>query len=77
MIRALKPYPVYKDSKVTWLGLIPAHWRVQLLWTLSRLRVERNPGHLPLLSIFLNRGVILYDEGGGQVHPPSLDLSNS
>jgi len=26
--------------------------------------------------VFLNRGVIRYEEGGGQVHAPSLDLSN-
>lgn len=29
-----------------------------------------------MLSVFLDRGVIPYDEGGGQVHAPSLDLSN-
>lgn len=29
-----------------------------------------------LLSVFLDRGVIPYAQGGGQVHAPSLDLSN-
>jgi type I restriction enzyme, S subunit len=26
--QALKPYPVYKDSGVPWLGEVPAHWEV-------------------------------------------------
>jgi len=30
---------------------------------------------LRLLSVFLGRGVIPYEQGGGQVHKPSLDLS--
>ena len=28
------------------------------------------------MSVFLDRGVIRYEEGGGQVHAPSLDLSS-
>jgi type I restriction enzyme, S subunit len=33
------------------------------------------PPRSSLLSVFLNRGVIAYGEGGGQVHKPGLDLS--
>ena len=29
MIHNLKPYPAYKDSGVSWLGEVPAHWEVQ------------------------------------------------
>lgn len=65
-----------KDSGIPLLGNIPQHWEQQALWTLSKLRTERNPSNLPLLSVFLNRGVIRYEDGGGQVHAPSLDLSN-
>jgi type I restriction enzyme, S subunit len=65
-----------KPSGNTWLGDLPAHWEQHALWTLSKLRTERNSGNLPLLSVFLDRGVIQYEEGGGQVHAPSLDLSN-
>jgi len=28
MIRALPPYPAYKDSGVPWLGKVPVHWEV-------------------------------------------------
>ncbi len=30
-LRRFKPYPVYKDSGVEWLGEIPAHWEVKRL----------------------------------------------
>jgi type I restriction enzyme S subunit len=29
--RSFKPYPVYKDSGVEWMGEIPAHWEVKRL----------------------------------------------
>lgn len=74
--RGLNPAAPLKPSGIPWLGDIPEHWEQHALWTLSKLRVERNPGNLTLLSVFLDRGVIRYEEGGGQVHAPSLDLSN-
>jgi len=74
--RGLNPNTPMKSSGNPWLGDIPKNWGQQTMWTLSRLRVEKNPGGLPLLSVFLDRGVIRYEDGGGQVHAPSLDLSN-
>ena len=38
-MRRFKPYPVYKDSGVEWLGKIPAHWEVKRLRFVS----ESNP----------------------------------
>jgi type I restriction enzyme, S subunit len=74
--RGLRPDVPLKPSGIPWLGDIPKQWEQHALWTLSKLRTDRNPGNLQLLSVFLDRGVIRYDEGGGQVHAPSLDLSN-
>ena len=74
--RGLHPDVSLKPSGIPWLGDIPKHWEQQSLWTLTKLRTDRNPGNIQLLSVFLDRGVIRYDEGGGQVHAPSLDLSN-
>ena len=74
--RGIDPSVHLKSSGNPWLGDIPQHWDQRALWTVSALRTERNPGDLQLLSVFLNRGVIRYEEGGGQVHAPSLDLSN-
>lgn len=65
-----------KPTGVSCLGGIPQHWQQRALWTLGKLRTERNPGGLPLLSVFLDRGVIRYEDGGGQVHAPSLNLTN-
>ena len=51
-------------------------WEVVRLWNVAKIRSERkNDRDLPLLSVFLNRGVIPYGDGGGQVHKPGLDLS--
>ena len=30
-LRKYKPYPVYKDSGVEWLGEVPAHWEITVL----------------------------------------------
>jgi len=32
-----KPYPVYKDSGVEWLGRVPEHWDIRSVKTLARL----------------------------------------
>lgn len=76
MIEGLKPYNSLCTSGDPWLGTVPSHWTRKRLCSISTPRVKRNPGNLPLLSVFLDRGVIPYGEGGGQVHAPSLDLSN-
>ena len=34
MIAGLNPYPAYKDSGVSWLGEVPAHWEIRRLKTL-------------------------------------------
>lgn len=54
---------------------VKREWAVVRLWQIARIRSEKNYPELPLLSVFLNRGVIAYGEGGGQVHKPGLDLS--
>lgn len=48
-------------------------WPVARLWQVARTRSEKNRPDLPLLSVYLNRGVIQYSDGGGQVHKPGLD----
>ena len=31
-----KPYPVYKDSGVEWLGRVPEHWQLRRLKQMAR-----------------------------------------
>lgn len=76
MMSSLLPYSSYKKSDVPWLEEIPEHWFNQKLWTISRVCKEKNPGDLPLLSVFLHKGVIFHHGSKGQTHAPSLDLSN-
>ena len=54
-------------SKLT----VPAHWQVVNFWSVAR-QVSRTrfPDEV-LLSVYLDRGVIPYSEGGGLVHKPS------
>lgn len=40
MIADLKPYPVYKDSGVPWLGEVPEHWYAHRLRNLAEMRVS-------------------------------------
>src|SRR4051812_43569623 len=54
---------------------VKTEWQVVRLWEIAELRSEKNRPDLPLLSVFLNRGVIAYGDGGGQVHKPGMDLS--
>jgi type I restriction enzyme S subunit len=54
---------------------VNAAWETARLWAVARIRSEKGRPDLGLLSVFLGRGVILYREGGGQVHKPSLELT--
>ena len=54
---------------------VNAAWETARLWAVAQIRSEKKRPDLGLLSVFLGRGVILYGEGGGQVHKPSLDLA--
>ena len=61
MIHNLKPYSAYKDSGVSWLGEVPAHWETYKLRSVLTKATERNRPDLPLLSVVRERGVILRD----------------
>jgi type I restriction enzyme S subunit len=39
--RRFKPYPVYKDSGVEWLGEIPAHWEMKRLKFVAPIRINK------------------------------------
>jgi type I restriction enzyme, S subunit len=54
---------------------VRSSWPRTRLWVVASQRSVTGFPDLPLLSVFLGRGVILYGEGGGQVHKPSLDLT--
>ncbi len=54
----LKPYPVYKDSGVPWLGEVPEHWEVLPNRALFTEVNERNHPDEQMLSVTITNGVI-------------------
>jgi type I restriction enzyme S subunit len=75
-IRALKPYPAYKDSGVPWLGQVPEHWEVRRIKTLFRETDERNcNGGGRLLSLTRSRGIVPQAEASNRIASVE-DLSN-
>ena len=58
MITNLKPYPVYKDSGVEWLGQVPAHWEVLPGRTVFREINDRGYSDEQMLSVTITGGVM-------------------
>ncbi len=59
MIADLKPYPRMKDSGVSWLGLVPEHWRVnRAKYLLRSIDVRSSTGDEELLTVSSARGVV-------------------
>lgn len=52
----------------------PSHWQVVSFWTVVRQVSRTGMPEEGLLSVYLDRGVIPYSEGGGLVHKPSETL---
>lgn len=66
-----------KYSGIPSIGDVPSRWDISRIKTLLSLRNEKNSGDRELLSVYLDRGVISYNDSTGmQVHKPSADLSN-
>lgn len=53
---------------------IPEHWRVGKFWTIASQFSRSGHPDVGLMSVYLDRGVIPYSEGGGLVHKPSESL---
>ncbi len=53
---------------------VPEHWSVVDFWTVARQISVSGVPHEPLMSVYLDRGIIPYSEGGGLVHKPSESL---
>ena len=72
--KGLNPNAPMKDSGVEWLGEVPEHWDVYPFWHLFKQKEITNKTKEKLLSVYLDRGVILHSEGGGMVHKPAESL---
>jgi len=66
-----------KSSGVSSFGLIPETWKITKLKNILTLRSLKSGGIGQLLSVYLDRGVISYEDSDGQqVHKPSFDMSD-
>ena len=55
----LKPYPVYKDSSLPWLGEVPAHWEVKRGKAIFQcIDIRSSTGEQELLTVSSERGVV-------------------
>ncbi|BDT66104.1 hypothetical protein os1_02570 [Comamonadaceae bacterium OS-1] len=55
--RGLNPMARMRDSGVTWIGQVPAHWQQMANRTLFRERKESGHADFPILSVSLHTGV--------------------
>jgi type I restriction enzyme S subunit len=58
----LTPYPVYKDSGVTWLGEVPEHWAVLPNRAIFTEVIQRDLPDEQMLSVTITKGVIRQQE---------------
>ncbi|MGD0992138.1 MAG: restriction endonuclease subunit S [Gemmatimonadales bacterium] len=58
MIDGLKPYAVYKDSGVPWLGQVPEDWALRRMKTVLRERRQKGFPDEPLLAATQTKGVV-------------------
>ena len=58
MIADLKPYPEYKESGSTWIGMVPRHWNVTPNRALFEEVKDRNHPDEEMLSVTITRGII-------------------
>ncbi len=70
-------YPKYKPSGVPWLGDVPLHWELRSLKSVLAERIEMNDPIKTeqLLSLTMERGVILYSERSGGGNKAKEDLT--
>ncbi|MCD4654845.1 restriction endonuclease subunit S [bacterium] len=58
MMHELKPYPVYKNSDVSWLGNMPDHWQIVPHRTVFAEINKRDQSGEQMLSVTISKGVI-------------------
>lgn len=64
-----------KDSGMSWIGLIPEHWRVEKVKYHLRRNEIRNPGNQIVLSVYRDYGVIPKDSRDDNHNVTSEDVS--
>jgi type I restriction enzyme, S subunit len=66
VIENLKPYPEIKDSGLSWLGEIPAHWDIKRNGSLFQQRNAVGEPDWPILEVSLRTGVRIREFGSSK-----------
>ena len=64
-----------RDSGISWLGKIPAHWETRRAALLFRERDERGEPDLPLLEVSINAGVALREFSDDRIESTAADFN--
>jgi type I restriction enzyme, S subunit len=73
--RGLDPSAPLRDSGISWLGEIPAHWGTRRVAWLFKDRDERGEPDLPLLEVSINLGVILREFSTDKIESTAADFN--
>src|SRR5262249_24684503 len=64
-----------RDSGISWLGQIPAHWETRRVAWLFKERDERGEPDLPLLEVSINSGVVLREFSEDRIENTAADFN--
>jgi type I restriction enzyme S subunit len=73
--RSLDPHVPLRDSRIPWLGEVPAHWETRRLAWLYKERDQRGEPELPLLEVSINAGVVLREFTGERIESTAADFN--
>ena len=74
--QGLNPNVKMKDSGISWIGMIPEHWKQYRFAAICKEKSICNCVNEELLSVYLDRGVIRFsDDTNKRTNPTSKDLS--
>jgi type I restriction enzyme S subunit len=74
--RGVNPSVSFRNSGISWLGEIPAHWETRRLAWLFRERDERGEPSLPLLEVSINTGVVLREFFEERIESTAADFNS-
>ena len=73
--RGIDPRATLSNSRIRWLGEIPAHWETRRVVWLFRERDERGEADLPLLEVSINAGVVLREFSDERIESTAADFN--
>jgi len=71
----LNPDARFRDSGISWLAQIPAHWETRRIAWLFRDRDERCEPELPLLEVSINSGVVMREFSNDRIESTAEDFN--